>query len=804
MPRAAVAPQQLIGVPVKRKEDIRHITGRGNFIDDITLPGMLYAAILRSPYAHARIKRIDTSRAEKLPGVVATLTGEEVAKMSFSFPQMTLPPASNVKDYCMAVGKAKYAGEPVAAVVAESRYIAEDALEIIDVEYEELPPVLDAEKAIEPGSPVVHDEAGSNVIAHLNFDYGDVDRAFKQADFIIKAKFHYHRFSSAPLENYAAVVLQDPASHQLTIWCNNQMPMFFLPQFGRALNVAFDKIHIIAPDIGGGFGVKILSYPYIVLTALLSRKIGRPVKWIEERREHLAASSHGNERTIHAEAAVRKDGTILGIKAKTIDDDGAYARHEPASSVIWAQVSPGCCKFKNLRMDVYAVFTDKCPVGPNRGYSRAQHQFMIERLLDRIARRLKLDPTVVRFRNYIKREDHPYITPNGCIYDGGDYSEAIRRTMKLIKYKGWRRKQAELRKQGRLIGIGIACALDSGANNFAQVQMINRALPLTGNSEAATVRVTPDGKVVVTLGTVPQGQAHETTTAQLVAQELGVSVDEVTVGPGFDSASHPYTLHSGTYASRFSVLGLNAAQGAAKRVREKILKIASHFLKVSPKRLAIANGEVHIEGSKKKGIGIRRIARYAYGNIVELPARMEPGLYATYVYRPPFKSPNMKNRGNLTMSYSYQAHAAVLEVDSETGKVRILDYAIVDDCGRIINPLIVEGQVHGAAAHGIGAALFEEFRYDENGQLLTSTFMDYMVPSAMDLSDIKTANMEIPSLINPIGAKGVGEGGGTPLQAIANAVEDALSPFGIEFDDSHVAPEKILTLLEKHGKTRAT
>lgn len=785
-----------IGLPIRRKEDFRHVTGTGTFVDDIQPPGCLFVALLRSPYAHAQIKRIDVSKAEKVPGVVATLTGEEVERMTNPFPQMTLPPASNVRDYCMAIRKVRYVGEPVVAVAAESRYVAEDALEQIEVEYEPLPPIVNVEKAVDSDYPLVHEEAGTNVIAHLEFDYGNVDRAFKQADNVLKAKLHYHRYSSAPLENYATVAHFDQKTGVMNIWCNNQMPMFFLPQIGGALRIPFDRVHIVTPDIGGGFGCKILSYPYMIVACLLAIKTGRPVKWAEERREHLQAASQGNERLFYAEVAYKKDGTILGVKAKTFDDDGAYARHEPASSVIWAQVSPGCYRFKNLRMDVYAVFTTKCPVGPNRGYSRAQHQYMLERMVDRIARDLGKDPQEVRIRNQIRKQDHPWETPNGCIYDGGDYPAATRRVMKLIDYQGWRKRQAEYRRQGRYIGIGIATTLDSGTNNFGQVLMINPKLPLAGQSEACSMQITPDGHVIAKLGSIPQGQAHETTTAQVIATELGVSVDDVTVGRGFDSASHPYTLHSGTYASQFAVTGLSAADGAARKLREKVLKIAAHLLKVKPDRLVLAEGEVYVKGNKKKALTLRRIARTAYGNNLDLPPGMEPGLYSTYVYKPPFKRPDAKKRGNLTLTYSYQCHGVVLEVDPESGKIHVLRYMIVDDAGRIVNPQIVEGQVHGSCAHGIGAALYEEFKYDETGQLLTSTFMDYLAPTARDTPPFEVESMETPSLTSPLGTKGVGEGGGTPLPAIANAVEDALAPFGVAVNESHLTPEYIRNLIK--------
>jgi 2-furoyl-CoA dehydrogenase large subunit len=803
MARAAVVQKGLIGMAVRRKEDPRLTTGKGKYIDDLVLPRMLYCSLLRSPYGHARIKRIDASKAEKMPDVVATMTGAEAANLTQPFIQIQPAPADELKDYCMAVEKVRYVGEPVVAVVAETRYAAEDALEQVDVEYEPLPAIVDAEDAMKPNAPLLHENIGTNTIVHVTFDYGNVDKAFKQADKIVKAKLHYHRFSSTPLENNGVIASYDPSIDTFTITSNNQMPMFCIPWLCGAMQMPADKLRLVTVDIGGGFGCKIINFPYMVLMALLSKKTGRPVKWIEERREHLQASSHGNERIFFVEAAVKKDGTILGLRVKSIDDTGAYPRYEPAGCVIWAQVSPGCLRFKNLRQDVYEVVTNKCPVGPNRGYSRAQHLFMLERVIDIVARELGMDPAEIRLKNYIKKTEQPYETPSGCLYDGGDYPGALRKVMRMIDYKGWREKQVELRKQGRYVGIGASVSLDSGTNNFAQIRMINPFMPFSGQSEAAEVRMGPDGRVAVKLGSVPQGQGHETTAAQIVADELGIKWEDIVVLPGFDSVSHPYTLHSGTYASQFAVTGLTAVSGAAKKLREKFVKIAAFHLKSSSSRILLEKSMAYVKGNKKKALPFSAIAPYAYGNEVLLPSGMEPGLFAISIYRPPFKLPNLKTkRGNLTLTYSYQAHAAVVEVDAETGFVKILKYAIVDDCGRPVNPKIVEGQVHGAAAHGIAAALYESYDYDHNGQLLSGTFMDYLPPTSMEAPDLEVEHMITPSMVSPLGTKGLGEGGGTPLPTICNAVEDALSPFEVRLTDSHVTPEIIRTLIDNASKQK--
>jgi 2-furoyl-CoA dehydrogenase large subunit len=523
------------------------------------------------------------------------------------------------------------------------------------------------------------------------------------------------------------------------------------------------------------------------------------VKWIEERSEHLRAANHGNERTFEVEVPVKKDGTILGLKAKAWDDCGAYTRYEPAGAVIWAQVTPGCYRFKNFRMEFLQDMTNKCPVGPNRGYSRMQHLWMIERSIDMVARELGLDPASVRLKNLITPEEMPYVTPSGGVYDGGDYPEALRKAMNLIDYFEVRKQQAEARRKGKMIGIGLSIIIDSGTNNFGQVKIVNPENPFSGNSEAARISIDGLGQIQVALGTSPQGQGHETFASQVVADELGVAPEQVTVIMGFDSALNPYSHQSGAYASRCAVMGTGALLGAAKKLKEKVALIAAHLMKTEAENIEFREGQVVDRVSGKK-IPLWQVGNVAWVNNVLLPKGMEPGLVATHYWKPDFSLPDEKWRHNQTLTYSYQCHAAVIELDPETGKFKILKYAVVDDCGRQINPMIVEGQVHGATAHGIGAAMFENFEYDEDGQLQSSTFVDYLVPTAMDIPDLTTASIETPSLFAPMGIKGVGEGGGTPISAIANAVEDALGPFGIEITDSHQNPQRIYQLIK--GKRR--
>jgi carbon-monoxide dehydrogenase large subunit len=784
-----------MGQPLKRKEDPRLVTGLGKFVDDVKLPGLCYASILRSPYASARVKKVDVTKAEKVSGIVCTLTGTEVAKLTDPFLQISPSPANKVKDYCLAVDKVHFVGEPVVAIVAETRAIAEDALEFVDVEYEPLEHTLEAREALKESAPLVHEQVGSNLVFHGTWDYGDIERSIRQADTVVKGTLHFHRFSSTPIENNGVLANFDRSNGFLNIYCNNQMPMFCIPWLSFGLKFPSNKIRMITGDIGGGFGAKIISYPYIALISLLSMKSKRPVKWTEDRREHMFAN-HGNERSFDVEVPVMRDGTILGFKAVAYDDCGAYTRYEPAGATIWAQVSPGVYHFPDLKVDFFQVMTNKAPVGPNRGYSRMQHLWMIERMVDLVARELGMDPSEVRLKNYVRSDEMPYVTPSGGVYDGGDYAESLRRAMKLIDYEGLRDEQKLARKKGRLIGIGIATAVDSGTNNFGQVKILTADNPFSGNSEAARISIDGLGQFQVGLGTVPQGQGHETFAAQIVADEFGISPDQITVLAGFDSAINPFSHQSGSYASRSAVMGTGALLGASKKLRDKVLVIAAHLMGSREEDIDLREGNAVDRISGKK-MPLWQIANVAWVNNVLLPEGMEPGLVATHYWKPNFTLPDEKWRLNQTLTYSYQTHVAAIELDPETGKFRIIRYVIVDDCGRQINPLIVEGQIHGAAAHGIGAAMFENFEYDENGQLMSNTFVDYLIPSAVDMPHLITGNIETDSLFAPKGIRGVGEGGGTPLGAISNAVEDALRPLGITITDSHQNPQQIYKLIRE-------
>lgn len=781
-----------VGQGIRSKEDYRLVRGKGEFADDLRFPELLHAAFVRSPYAHARIGKIDVSRALAVPGVVCAITSQEAGKISHPFPNNLPDPYSGLKDYCMAVDKARYAGEVVAAVVAGNKYLAEDVLELVDVEYDPLEPVVDAFKGMLPESPLVHENVPSNVCWHRKFEYGDVAGAFKEADLVVKENLYFHRFTSAPLENSVVIASYDARLQTMTIWSNNQRPMFNMQFMSPALGIPAERIRCISPDIGGGFGIKNDSYPYIVLVCLLAKKAGRPVKWVEDRTQHLLASTHGNEVRYEAEIAVKKDGTVLGLRAKAVHDEGAYIRREPIGAVNFIRHSTVGYNFRNLGMEVIAVTTNKCPVGPNRSYGKMQQCFLVERMMEIAARKLGIDCAEMRFRNLVKKGQMPYETPSGGILDGGDYPGTLRKAMDMIGYEKVKEEQAKLRKQGKYIGVGVAFGMDACPVNSSIQRVMNPKATASGDSEAAWVKIGDDGRIVAAVGTSPQGHGHETIVSQIVADVFGVHPDQVFVAPGFDSALNPSTPQSGTYASRFAIVGVGAVIGAAQKVREKVVKIAASMLGVAADQVDLGDGLVFVKGAKDKNVTLKQVGWVAWKNLETLPKDVEAGLFESYVHRVNFGLPKSLQFGNFSLTYSYAMGAAVVEVDIETGHVKVLRLVCVDDPGEQINPLIVEGQVHGAIGHQLGAALYERIIYDENGQLQTSSFKDYLAPTALDFPTFEVECVNNPSTATPWGSRGVGEGGGAPLIVVANAVSDALAPLGVEMKSTWIAPHEVL------------
>jgi CO/xanthine dehydrogenase Mo-binding subunit len=780
-----------VGKGLARKEDNRLLRGRGKFIDDIKLRDMLYLKFVRSPYAHAKVTTLDTSGAEALPGVICTLTGVEIAKQTNPFIEIGPDPFARIKDYPLAVSKVRYQGEPVAAIVATSPQVADDAAELVQVEYESLDVVVDAEEALKD-AVLLHEDAGTNRVWRGVFEYGDSEKAFREAANIVRIdKLHFHRFSSTPLENNAVIAEWNPKDEHIYYWCNNSFPSFAMQFIAAHLGVPIDRIRVQTFDIGGSFGIKITSYPQMSVCALASKKAGgRPVKWIETRSEHNVSSAHGNERTFRdTRVALDKDGVITAIDSRHIDDCGAYPRYEPLGCVIWAQVFPGVYRFRNARIDFSQAVTNKCPVGPNRGYSRMQHLWFLERIVDICAHELGIPPDEMRLRNYIRSEEFPYTTPNGCVYDSGNYPKMLQVAKEQIDWENWKKKQATARAEGRWMGIGIGTTLDSGTNNFGQSQIVNPNAPFSGNSQGANCKLDIYGEVVVAVGSCPQGQGHETTAAQVVADVLSIHPDLVTVRTGFDTERNVHTGASGTYASQFAVSGLSAVHGAAQKLKTEMKRLAAFLLKTGEENLEFGVGQQGPQiRAKDSGNSVNywQLANVVNVNSAVLPEELyELTLNCRYIWRAPFKVPDIEKKyGSLTLTYASQLHIAVVEIDRETFIPHILDYVAVDDCGKVINPPIVEGQVYGATAHGIGAALMESCVYDGVGNMLTATFSDYTPITAMNMPNVRYAHIETPSPHSYSGAKGMGEGGAAPIHTISAALQDALFSGGIVITDS--------------------
>ena len=797
--------QHWVGAALPRKEEDRLLRGRGKFADDIKLREMVYLCFVRSPYAHARIVSVDTSAAEALPGVVCTITGKEVAGQTQPFIEIGPEHAQRIRDFPMAVEKVRYQGEPVAAVVAESAAIAEDAAELVAVEYDPLEPVVDAEEALKDRS-ILHEEAGTNKVWNGVWEFGDVEKAFQEAAYVVEIdRMHFHRFSSTPLETNVIIAEWNPKDDRIYYWCNNSFPSFAIQFLAAHLNVHIDKIRVQTFDIGGSFGIKITSYPQMAVCALASKKAGgRPIKWVETRTEHMVSSAHGNERTFRdTRVALDKDGIVTAIDSRHIDDCGAYPRYEPLGCVIWSQVFCGVYRFRNARIDFWQAVTNKCPVGPNRGYSRMQHLWFLERVVDICAHELGIAPDEMRLRNYIRPEEFPYTTPNGCVYDSGNYPKMLSVAKELIGWDAWKRKRDDARKVGRMIGIGIGTTLDSGTNNFGQSQIVNPYAPFSGNSQGANCKLDIYGEVVVAVGSCPQGQGHETTAAQVVADVLNIHPDMITVRTGFDTERNVHTGFSGTYASQFAVSGLSAVHGAAQRLKAEMARLAAFSLETNEGDLEFGVGQQG-PAVKAKSTG-KSINYWGLANIVNVnsavlpPEMFDVTLNCRYVWRAPFKVPDKQAKyGNLTLTYASQLHIAMIEVDRETFVPKILDYVAVDDCGTVINPPIVEGQVYGATAHGIGAALMETCVYDAVGNMMTSTFSDYTPITAANIPTIKYGHTSTPSPHSYSGAKGMGEGGAAPIHTISAALQDALFGRGIFINDSFNNGNSIFCGLKQH------
>jgi 2-furoyl-CoA dehydrogenase large subunit len=788
-----------VGRSVPLKEDGRLVAGRGRFIDDLARPRMLHAAMLRSPHAHARILVVDTREAEALPGVFAVLTGAEAAARSGPIRPL-IPTTAAVPDYCLAVDRVRYVGEPVAAVAAVDRATAEDALEQIRVEYAPLPVVVDPEAAIRPDAPLLYPELGSNVVWHDTLTYGDVDGAMARADGVLRERFSIQRYASTPLETFGGIAEYDPGTDTFELWTNDQRPGLTISVLAASLRVPQSRVRLSCPDIGGGFGNK-RRPAYLLICALLARKTDRPVKWIEDRLENLTALMHACNGIMDLELAYRADGTLLALGVRDIADEGKNLITPTQHNLIKLGNIANGYRIPAVRYEAWSVLTNKCPSGANRGIGKPFMCFAIERAMALLARRLEMDPAELRLRNYVAANEMPYTTPPGARYDSGDYPATLRLALERLDYAGYRAEQTRRRASNEplLLGIGIATSVEPAGTNLASYEIITGRRSVSGSAEAAMVRMEPDGQVRVAIGDPPSGQGYETVIAQIVADELGLTPDAVTVARGFDSTTTPWLYLSGNYSNKFSVTDVGAVLGAAARVREKLLRIAAHRLEVAVADLALGGGAVAVRGAPDRRLTFGELARTAYADVLGLPPGEEPGLESRHAHQNPLAQPiDSDRRVRSQLVFSNAAHCCLVEVDRRTGLVKILKYLVVHDCGRELNPLIVEGMVHGATAHGIGAALLEEFRYDEQGQLLTSTFMDYLKPTAVDVPLIEVDRLEHPSPVTPLGAKGVGEGGAIPgPAAVANAVEDALAHLGVVVRSLPITPEQIWVWLSR-------
>ncbi|HEU4343489.1 MAG TPA: glyceraldehyde dehydrogenase subunit alpha [Candidatus Binatia bacterium] len=760
---------KFVGARIKRREDPRLLRGLGQYVDDINLPNALHVAILRSPYAHARIKSIDANDARQHPGVVAVVTGSEIKDQIGLLPVSGGNPTLRIpKHYVLAVDKVCYAGEGVAAVVAEDRYAARDALDLIRVEYESLPVVSDPEKALAAGSPVIHSEWPDNVAFRSDLKHGNLTKAFKEADKIVKQRLVHQRLAPIAIEARGVLARYLSDQKELTVWSSTQIPHMLKGHLSQMLKLPETQVRVIAPEVGGGFGSKLNVYAEEGLLGHLAVKLNRPVKWTEGRTENIQATIHGRGQVGEVEAAVKKDGTILGLRYKVIADIGAYHQlFTPAIPPFTGLMLSGCYKIPAISIELTAVFTNKMSTDAYRGAGRPEATYVIERMIDRVAQELRIDPVKVRKKNFPKPAEFPFETATGLAYDSGNYELALNKALKIAGYEKLRRDQRKLRSQGRYLGIGLSTYVEICA------------MGPKGMWEYGSVRVEATGKVTVLSGASPHGQGQKTSFAQIVADQLGIGLDDITVIHG-DTASVPKGI--GTFGSRATAVGGIAIYQSAEKVKEKARELASHLLEVDPDDLNFSEGRFSVKGVPKKGLTIQQIAQQARA-AKNLPKKIDPELSAESMFEP----------SNFT--FPFGTHICVVEVEPETGQIEIKKYVAVDDCGKVINPLLVDGQIQGGIVQGLGQAMFEEVIYDENGQLLTGSLMDYAVPRAADLPRLNLTRTETPTPVNPLGIKGIGEAGtigSTP--AIVNAVVDALAPLGITHIDMPLTPQKIWSL----------
>jgi aerobic carbon-monoxide dehydrogenase large subunit len=770
-----------MGHSVKRKEDLRFIQGKGTYVDDVRLPAMVYGQMVRSPYAHARILGINTEEAKKLPGVLAVITGQDLEKAGLSW----MPTLFHDKQMVLATGKVLFQSQEVAFVVAEDRYTAADAAEKVEVEYEDLPVLVDPHRALDPEAPILREDREEKTNHIFHWEVGDreaTDGVFREAQVHAKLDAVFQRCHPAPLETCGCVADYNSATGKLTVWETSQAPHAHRTLFALVAGLPEHNIRIIAPDIGGGFGNKVPIYPGYVCAVVASLQLGRPVKWIETRSENLQSTGFARDYHMTAEVAADPDGKVKALRVKTLADHGAFnAAAQPSKFPAGLfSICTGSYDFTSAFCEVDGVYTNKAPGGIayRCSFRVTEAAYLIERVMDVLSAELKMDPAELRLKNFVSPDKFPYKSPLGWVYDSGDYGAAMNLALQKIGYAELRKEQKEKRERGELMGIGISSFTEIvGAGPAHTFDILGLKM-----FDSCEIRIHPTGKAIARMGTKAQGQGHETTFAQIVAQELGIPVADISVEEG-DTDTAPYGL--GTYASRSTPTAGAATAMASRKILAKARKIAGHLLEVSEEDLEWEPGKFYVKGAPSKAKTIQEIAFAAYTNI---PPGLEAGLEAVHYYDPP----------NLT--FPFGTYICVVDIDRGTGEVKVRRFLAVDDCGNIINPMIVEGQIHGGLAEGLAIAFMQEIAYDESGNMQGGTFMDYLIPTAVETPNWETDKTCTPSPHHPLGAKGVGESPnvGSPA-AFVNAVVDALSHLGIRHIDMPIAPWKIWRILKERG-----
>ena len=772
-----------VGQAMRRKEDPRMITGRGRYVDDIAMPGMLHMAIVRSTEAHARIVTLNTENAKSAPGVHGVFTGDDV-QLESPLPMAWVPPGiemNSPETLPLAKGTVKYVGQAVAIVLGTDKYGVRDAAEQLFVEYEPLPVVVDPEKALEAGSPLVHEEFGTNQTHEWSIGGGDMDAAWAESEVIVERRIVNHRTAGAPIEPRACVA--DHRGGTLTLHLTSQNPHLIRLFMAGELGMSEDRIRVIAPDVGGGFGVKIAHYGEEVLAAWASHKLNRPVKWTETRSEHMTSTIHGRDQIDYVKVGAKRDGTIVGLECTAICDLGAYyTLLTPFIPCFTGFVISGCYKIPNLKFTAKGVFTNKMATDATRGAGRPEATHLIEVTVEQLAAELGMDSLELRRKNFIPKEDFPAEVALGVVYDSGDYHGSLDKLLTHVDVDEVRREAEGLRAKGIYRGIGFSTWMEICGLAPSRVVGPSGVGLQAGFYESSIVRVHLSGSVTAYSGTAPHGQGLDTSFAQIVADRVGATPDQVDVQHG-DTGTGPFGL--GTYGSRSLAVGGESLALSAIKVAEKASRIAAHLLEAAPEDIELVDGKYSVKGSPDKGMTLAEVAGAAY--VPEnLPEGMEPGLEETTFYDP------------TNFTWPFGAHACIVDVDAETGKVDVVRYVAVDDCGPAINPMLIDGQIHGGVVHGIGQALFERIHYDDEGQLVTGTFVDYALPSAADVPSFETDRTETPSPVNSLGVKGIGEAGTIASSAaVTNAVIDALRPLGVDYLDMPLSPQAIWSAIEE-------